>query len=461
MESFSTKYNLVENGRLDPKYYRTVRLKYFDKLKSNKNIVKLKDIILEGNYGILPPGDCYNVKHPVKLIRATDLKPDLKIDFHNALKVPIEYFKKRVSLKENDILIAVKGATIASNKCIALVKNKPKNTIFNGSIFRFQLKKNVNPKYVAYILNTNIIKNQMKYNLVANNAVDYLNKSLIEGLFLPFPKDSIQQKIINLMENAYLQKRKNEEETHGLLTNIDKILLEGLNLNLPEIRTSNYYTVNSSKIKNRIDPYYYQPDFSKFIQVFIGSENVFKSLGNIINGIVNGFDYRKFSDKGTPYLRVSNIKPFKIDRTDVAFVDLNAEDISKAIQLKKGDILLTRKGTFGNAVSIESDLDDIISSEIFKIDLKKSVNPFFLSAVLNSPIGQIQFDRLKIGAIMGSLSQDSVKSVLIPVPSMNKQRNISYAIQDCLKKANELKSESIDIIEHAKKKVEKILFEYL
>jgi restriction endonuclease S subunit len=131
--------------------------------------------------------------------------------------------------------------------------------------------------------------------------------------------------------------------------------------------------------------------------------------------------------------------------------------IKKAIQLKKGNVLLTRKGTFGIATSIDSDVDDIISSEVFRIEIDKSVDSFYLVAVLNSPIGQIQFDRIKIGAIMGSLSQDSVKSILIPKPKPEEQRDITNKIREYLKKADELKNESLKIIDKAKKEAEKIL----
>ena len=116
------------------------------------------------------------------------MSENLKIDFSNALKVPEKYYQNiRSRLKKWDILIAVKWATIASQKCICFVDEDISNCIVNWSVFRFQTIDWVEPKYIAYYLNTEWAKKQMKFSLVANNAVDYLNKDMIENLDIPLP----------------------------------------------------------------------------------------------------------------------------------------------------------------------------------------------------------------------------------------------------------------------------------
>ncbi len=458
MEVFVTFFNSIKNGRIDPNYYRPERLNFYKKFKSHNNIITMKEIILEGNYGILPPGDCYDENNPVTFIRATELKENLKIDFENALKVPIEYLKDRVVLKENDILLAVKGATIASNKCVAFVDRSLSMTIINGSIFRFQVKEGVIPKYVAHLLNSNIIKSQMRFNRVANNAVDYLDKNLIENILLPLPDNDIQMKIVQIMDDAYSKKKQKEDKSIKLFLDIDTFVLNELGILKPLKNVEKSFVINFDLLTARFDSYYYQPMFLDFLKSLDNSKYKTNNLGNLINCIINGFDYRNFSDSGTSYLKVSNIKPFKIDRTNVDFINISSHEIRKSIQLREGDILITRKGTFGVSTTLNEDSDEIICSEIFKIESKENINPHYLSAVLNSSIGQFQFDRIKIGTIMGSLSQEAVKSIRIPEPPLQKQNELARAVKSLLTESENLKKDSNKIIEKAKKEVENILF---
>ncbi|MDM8567118.1 restriction endonuclease subunit S [Candidatus Halobeggiatoa sp. HSG11] len=183
---FLRNYGELMGGRFDPRYYTREKTEFFKKLLSLK-FEKLKHFIKDGSYGILPPSDSYDKSNPIMLLRATELKEGLEIDFSNLCKVPLEYYERRHNAKlcKNDILIAVKGATIASKKCITFVKNDVKNIIVNGTIFRFQAQTKHNPLFLACILNSKIVKKQMKYNLTANNAVDYLDKNLIENLLIP------------------------------------------------------------------------------------------------------------------------------------------------------------------------------------------------------------------------------------------------------------------------------------
>ncbi len=227
---FYTQFNKILNNRLTPSYYMPNRLNFFELLETSPNIIKLKDIMWTGSYGILPPGDCYSDKNPVTFIRATELKNGLRIDSENTLRVPQEYYDnhERSRLQINDILLAVKGATIASNKCVAFVETEIPNAIVNGSIFRFQVDDRAIPKYVAYMLASGLTKSQMKYNLIANNAVDYLDKSLIENLLIHLPPieaqielvhrlDTIWAKSSHLIEEANLQLEMAEKQVEQMI----------------------------------------------------------------------------------------------------------------------------------------------------------------------------------------------------------------------------------------------------
>lgn len=202
------------------------------------------------------------------------------------------------------------------------------------------------------------------------------------------------------------------------------------------------FVVYKNEIEGRIDPFYYRREFREFEKKLSKIRVV--SFGQIIKNIINGFDYRKFADNGLIYLRVSNIKPFEFELTDVKKINPSFP-INKNIKLKKGDLLLTRKGTYGVALNLDKDYNYIISSEIFRIELSEDVNPKFIEIILNSSIGQKQFNKHKIGGIMGSLSQEAVRQIKIPLPPLSVQNRIVQLMDKAyqIKKSKETEAKKL------------------
>ena len=97
------------------------------------------------------------------------------------------------------------------------------------------------------------------------------------------------------------------------------------------------------------------------------------------------------------------------------------------VALKAGDVLLTRKGTFGVAAAVPQDAEDcLISSEIILLRLspKSECSSEYLVAWLNSSIAKTLLDRNKAGGIMGHLTQDVVAEFPVPIPTPQVQRRI-------------------------------------
>lgn len=72
-------------------------------------------------------------------------------------------------------------------------------------------------------------------------------------------------------------------------------------------------------------------------------------------------------------------------------------------------------------------------------------------------MGQKQFDRVKIGAIMGSLSQEAVKSLRIPLPPLKKQKEIADYITAIRQQAQQLKDKTKELLALASREIENIL----
>ena len=424
-----------------------------------KYSVKLGSIISSGSYGVLPPSDCYAEGGETLLVRATELMPDFEIDFTSSIPVPEIYYKnERARLRQNDILLAVKGATIASNKSVCFVEKEPLRAIVNGSIFRFQIKEGINAKYIVYALCFENSKRQMNLLLIANNAVNYLDRTVINNLLIPLPPLSIQNEVVETMQSVYNQKKQKEAEAHRLLDSIDSYVLDELGIKLPTVEDKMCFVVSSEEVKEkRADSYYYQLRFIKLIEAMRKTPFEIETLEDLSTKIINGLDFREFTKTGIPYLRVSNIKPNSFDTSDVKFIP--AFSISKDIELDSGDLLITRKGTYGISVIVDDEHKSmVISSEIFRIVLKKDkVNPHYIAIYLNSHILKQLFNRISTGGIMGHISQDILKNIQIILPPLEIQNKIAEEVKRRTSEAEGLKAEANKIIEEAKKKVEKMI----
>ena len=201
------------------------------------------------------------------------------------------------------------------------------------------------------------------------------------------------------------------------------------------------FILQKSEFEKRFDPEYYGHIFNKYEKEII--KKPFKKFNQILKSINNGFDFREYKESGTPYLKVANIRKGEFRFDKMQYIDFDSSEITKKIQLKKGNILLTRKGTFGYAISLDKDYDYVISSEVFYIEIdQNTINSKFLEIFFNSKIGQAQFDKNKIGAIMGSLSQDAIKELKIPTPSTEIQNKVIETYSTYIKQKQENDAEA-------------------
>lgn len=178
--SWISSKSLVD--RMDGEYYKAefiLNNKHIDILKSKGvSVLRLKEIINKGCYGILPSTSDYG-EGEVVLLRSTNLK-DFLIDDSDVIKVPESYYKEKVQLNEEEILLEIKGQCKAG----AIASKLNKKTIVNGSIYKFSVKKKFNNYYILAYLLSKSGQLQKQQNL-ANSIISYLSLDSINKLQIP------------------------------------------------------------------------------------------------------------------------------------------------------------------------------------------------------------------------------------------------------------------------------------
>ena len=451
--------NELEN-RIDPHYYKPEFLRLISQMsKGGKQLKPLSEVSIKIASGATPlsGGSAYTDRaNGIPFIRSGDINENETINYDDILYIKESIHDKTLKsskLQKDDVLIAIVGATIGQ---VSVYKEGEEANI-NQAIAIVRCSEKINPRYVKAFLLSDIGQKQLE-RIKRPVARANINLEEVGSIKIPLVPIQLQNKIADIMQNAYLAKEEKLKQADELLNSIDGYVRQQLGIDYTEPEEKKAYFVNADELQNRRhDPYYYKPDFIMLEKTLLSSKAV--RLGSLLKSITNGLDYRKFSEDGTlEYLRVSNVKPYKIDYTEVKRVGLNQSDISKNIFGKKDDVLLTRKGTYGNSVSLEQDLNALISSEVFllKVDTEK-VNPHYLSIFLNSSLGQKQFLRNKVGAIMGSLSQEAVRDTYVLIPNVVKQIDIVNQVKEQIKKSNELRQQAKTIVEDAKKQVEEMI----
>lgn len=106
-------------------------------------------------------------------------------------------FLRRSILEENDILVTIAGATIG--KCAMVPKEiLPANT--NQALAIIRLAKGNSPKYVMYLLQSDLMKQYMQKN-IKGSAQPNLNLKQLNDFIIPLPPLSVQERLVHILDN--------------------------------------------------------------------------------------------------------------------------------------------------------------------------------------------------------------------------------------------------------------------
>ena len=93
--------------------------------------------------------------------------------------------------------------------------------------------------------------------------------------------------------------------------------------------------------------------------------------------------------------------------------------------VQKGDVILSSRGFFIAAVVGDINRKTIATSSVYILrpDIKKII-PEYLAIYLNSTKGQNKFKRYETGAAMKTIFSRDLQEIKIPIPSMEKTKNM-------------------------------------
>ena len=286
--------------------------------------------------------------------------------------------EKGTFVEEGDLIIAWDGAN-AGKVGVGFVG------VIGSTLARLKIHhKEVHPKYLFWVLESKnaIIKSQR-----TGATIPHINGASLRSLEIPHPPLEVQKQIADTLDKADALRRKDEE----LLKKYD------------ELAQSIFYDMFESKVENL--------------------QKV--TLEKICLIITDGTHLSpKFISSGIPFLFVSNIKDDKvIYETDRYISEQEYLLLYKRTPIKKGDILLTTVGSYGNPVLIDSDERFMFQRHIayIKPDSSKICSEFLFRQMKSSFIKR-QIEAKVRGVAQKTLNLGDLKKIEVILPSIQEQK---------------------------------------
>ncbi|PGA21966.1 hypothetical protein COL65_02435 [Priestia aryabhattai] len=154
------------------------------------------------------------------------------------------------------------------------------------------------------------------------------------------------------------------------------------------------------------------------------------SLGDIVlsfkNGLYKSAEY--YADNGVPCLRMYNINKGALNFIDMHYMNLTSEEIEE-YGLKYGDVLINRVNSrelVGKSAPVPKEFPVCVyESKNIRARLSKHVNPYYIGWCLELPyVRKLILESSKQTVGMATVNQGFLKSVPVPLPSLEEQNEI-------------------------------------
>ena len=464
MEKFKLSENIDPNkvfiinhseleGRLDsffyinrPDFHNTIRLSKIAKIKGGKRIPK------DANYSDIDTPNLY--------LRVTDIDESTEFNYLNFKSISDELYEKlkRYEVFENELIISIAG-TVGKTKVVKNIPDK-KRVILTENCVKILTNSDILPQYLNIVLQTNFLQKQIELSYI-QTTIPKLGIDKILGLKIPqIPPLEIQQQIVDLYEKAYAEKQQKEAEAQKLLDSIDDYLLGELGITLP--KEDEHLPQNTDK--NNIYNLDNDNPLVKNGRLFL------TNLSEVTGKRWNAFEFKnrklKLGDGNYPnktlkhlahLLKGQSITSNEIEKGDYPVIA--GGQISpythNQYNFKGNVITISASGAYSGYVwyhnypIFASDCTVVFSKE------ESEITTLYLSEILK--LKQKEIYNLQQGAGQPHVYARDLEKINIPIPSLQKQKDITNEITAIRKEAKQLQIEAINTLEIAKRNIEQMI----
>jgi len=435
-------------GRVDPNFVSISKILEGKLQHSSFRIMNFGKCISYIQYGISKLANTEQKGIPI--IRMNNLKGD-EWDFSDIKHIELlETEAEKYKILNGDLLFNRTNSKELVGKCG--VFRYPGNWVFASYLIRVRVNESlILPNFASFFLSSTIGRLQIDCLSRQIIGMTNINAEEIKLIKIPVPPLEIQAQIVAKFEAAYAQKRAKEAEAKTLLAGIDEYLLNALGIRLPEpTEKKKFFYVRASQVSGgRLDANTYNADRLLAINAIKSGQFIVNKLKHIAN-----FSKSIISESSDlPYVGLENIE----SNTGNFIETVEKQSFGSAIRFNKNQILFPKLRPYLNKVYL-AEFTGVCSTEFHILDSKiEDLTNEFLSNFLRSSIVVSQTKCLMSGNTLPRLQTEDIENLLIPLPPLAVQTEISEHISAIRDQAKQREQEAKEIIERAKQEVETMI----
>lgn len=358
-------------------------------------------------------------------------------------------YLRRSQVSQGDLLIKITGVgrmAIASVAPDDFVGNT------NQHLVVIKTQNRETSEYLANYLNLDIVEKLASRRTTGGTrpALDYSalkSIPIVEGIDFA------------LIREAERLKQQKENEAKALLATIDDYLLDELGIVIPTTNDTLKDRIFISSFNN-ISGIRFDPNFHLKIQYLLNQKCKYNfiSLKELILGVPQ-YGANEEAINGNPnkdirYIRITDIDDFGNLKNDSW---KTATNVDEKYLLNKDDILFARSGSVGRCyIHKDTTHKSIFAGYLIRfVPNTAMINPNYLFFYCHSSIYKYWVDAIYRPAVQSNINSEEYKSLPIPLLPIEKQNEIAEKVSKIRLQAKTLQQEANDILEQAKKQIEK------
>ncbi len=446
--------------RIDPTYYKDEHKIFASKLNSLKFPVKklghLSNVICGPFGSSVKTKDYSNDGTP--LIRISDIDEDANLQTGKVVFIDNELAEnlKAYKVYENDLLISQRG----SLGLVSLVTKQFSGSVISANFIAVKKLKNILPDYLKTIFTLSIGNGQITRK-TSGQVQTKITTDDIKSILIPLPPKEIQDKIGAKMDDAYAAKKQKELEAQRLLDSIDDYLLGELGIELPEPEENTIknriFIRNLSEVSgDRFDAPAHQKEL-----LLPSTSFPMEKLKNCV--FINPLTLFKGTKKDmqATFIPMENVSAIygEADTSQVG----NIEESNGYTRFLENDLIwakITPCMQNGKSAVVSNLVNGIGfgSTEFHVFRAKTDIDIKYIYALLRLKILR-NYAILYFSGSVGHqrVSDEFFKKLLIPLPPLEKQIEISEHITAIRNQAKQLQQQAKDDLEKAKQEVEAMI----
>lgn len=350
---------------------------------------------------------------------------------------------KRSSLQYGDIILSTRGSV----GCCAIVYDEVLPANINQDVARIKLNNTdiFNPEFLITYLNCKYGQNWMVRNQ-SGMVQQGLPLDKVRSIPLPVLSPAFQNQIGMIVNNAH----EKLVYSNCLYQEAENVLLDELHLKnyKPIIEAFSVKRFSDFASSGRLDAEYYQSKYDELEERIksisykaIADLQIYNARGvqpdYIPDGNVSVVNSKHILENGLDY--------DNFEKTSFEFLKQNERAI-----IRENDILIYTTGANIGRTQPYLLSDIAVASNHVNILRLDGVNPIYVALVLNSKVGRLQTEKACTGSAQAELYPADLEKFLIPILPKDKQETIAEKV----KQSFALRTESKELLEMAKKKVE-------